>query len=76
MHLNYNLNKIKLFFIIRASCWESMGEEVRLFSEFNKDAALIYLPCPYILIARKSGASLLYSEYRRCALQQGFAVFL
>ena len=37
-----------------------MGEGVRLHSEFDQDAALIYLHCHYILIAGKSCASLLY----------------
>jgi len=41
---------------------------VRLFSEFNKDATLIYPLSLYsYIIAEEHGASLLYPKYRRCA---------
>jgi len=40
-----------------------------VYSEFNKKRSACLSPpsCPYFLIAGKSGASLLYPEYRRCA---------
>jgi len=41
---------------------------LRLYSEFNAGAVLIYSPPrSYILIARKSDVSLLHPKYRRCA---------
>ena len=50
-----------------ASYWRCIGERVGLYTGFNKDAVLIYSPCPFNLIAGKIGAYLLNSKYKRVA---------